>query len=165
VVDIQPGQAYELGADDEPARTVFVRSSGGSLVVFGQYVNVNSTGIEQVFADTSRVGHLETRGTHWNMSFNFPIADLPLGWSLYSSIPISIPPRANIPSFAGGFWYVRIPYPIVIPLLVSPWAIAKARATRRLRRLRRQLCPNCGYDLRASPDRCPECGEIPAPQQ
>jgi hypothetical protein len=50
---------------------------------------------------------------------------------------------------------------VVLVLLPLPLAWAAAFRRRRYRN-RHTLCPACGYDLRASPDRCPECGTLAA---
>jgi hypothetical protein len=48
-------------------------------------------------------------------------------------------------------------------IFAVPPIIATIQIIRRLRKPRQPgKCQVCGYDLRATPDRCPECGAIPA---
>jgi hypothetical protein len=58
----------------------------------------------------------------------------------------------------------RIEFPIWLPaLLGSPAGAAWAEIFFRRRfRFADGLCARCGYDLRATPHRCPECAAIPA---
>jgi len=53
---------------------------------------------------------------------------------------------------------VSIPHWVPILLLLVPMALLIVGRARARRAARVGLCRKCGYDLRASPDRCPECG-------
>ena len=48
---------------------------------------------------------------------------------------------------------------MALAVLPTIWLFRKLRSRRRLAA---GLCPVCGYDLRATPDRCPECGAVPS---
>ena len=66
--------------------------------------------------------------------------------------------------YVGEFQAIAIPYWFIVLLT----AIGPVTVWRRRRQTlhRRQLgrCPGCGYDLRATPDHCPECGwKVPVP--
>lgn len=60
-------------------------------------------------------------------------------------------------------YHVEIWFSLMVPFLISlPLAgLWATRVARRKELAPRGLCRKCGYDLRATPQRCPECGTIP----
>jgi hypothetical protein len=98
----------------------------------------------------------------------------------YGLRPAQVIPAAyrpdNVPDWPGG--YVGDLTDAGVRLFVLPlWLVAAVAATLplvracrwRARRARERgagagtlPCPRCGYDLRATPDTCPECGATPA---
>lgn len=94
------------------------------------------------------------------------LANHPAGGSYPTSLTRGLdqyPARGNYlqprMSNTGAYWGVSIPFwlPLMFAASIPMWIAG--RALRRRKRIGAGLCPICGYDLRATPDRCPECGQ------
>ncbi len=57
-------------------------------------------------------------------------------------------------TIAAPHWFIGL-LTLLIPAI---WLMGTSPKHRRPK----ELCNSCGYDLRATPDRCPECGTVPA---
>jgi hypothetical protein len=68
----------------------------------------------------------------------------------------------------GSLYVLTLPYLGIVALgLVAPCVLCiVARRLARAQQLQaRGMCPDCGYDLRCSGDRCPECGHSRNPEK
>jgi hypothetical protein len=74
----------------------------------------------------------------------------------YSSEPDGLPPNDRTVVVSAPYWSLALLFAVVPGARAMTLSLGWARR----RRCRRQgRCVACGYDLRGSPQRCPECGE------
>jgi hypothetical protein len=100
------------------------------------------------------------------------------GWDLFSTSQMSVvigPTLMNRCGFGlrlehdgeASFTRMMIPFWflfILTAILPFGWIVFYFKRRARLIRIVKGLCEKCGYDLRATPNACPECGTIPSKQ-
>ncbi|HEY8668356.1 MAG TPA: hypothetical protein VIL86_17025 [Tepidisphaeraceae bacterium] len=78
-------------------------------------------------------------------------------YSGYSRKPINPFGYARAISILFPAWFLALLFSLLPALRLRRWILDRQRN-------RPGFCRTCGYDLRATPERCPECGmEVPAP--
>ncbi|HEY7119484.1 MAG TPA: hypothetical protein VH475_23030 [Tepidisphaeraceae bacterium] len=93
------------------------------------------------------LGHWSLDDNWWvlrrNSTFRWNMSGTPYTSNCSSSVDLHVPGWA-----------------VTFPLITAMFLVHRARV-RRKHRVNSGLCARCGYDLRATPDRCPECGSVP----
>ena len=86
-------------------------------------------------------------------------------WSRFGLIVSRIEKGERVALGRWNHWDVRVvgtPYWLPAALLGGCCWVCIRGMRRRHRTRSAGLCAACGYDLRATPDRCPECGAVPS---
>ena len=95
--------------------------------------------------------------TRWHFGFKW--------WPAHFVDPAGTPfHQGPAAGYTVKSWKLAVPHWFLAALTGVPSCIRIVSVLRRagmLRRMRHGLCPSCGYDLRATPERCPECGAVP----
>jgi hypothetical protein len=114
-------------------------------------------------ATTSNYGHIDTarQDGHLSGGVSFdPHLALPNAFYLGHTVPLGTSVISSVQLFNQiEVW--AVPFWLIVLAFATLPAIFALRALRASRRSIRGLCSTCGYDLRATPERCPECGTVP----
>ena len=96
----------------------------------------------------------------WHAYAPADLISRPTRW--WHTLGFSFDPAASGFDGRGDDVWVILPLwvPALLAAILPAWAVLSRRSAARRRGAGR--CLACGYDLRATPDRCPECGREPA---
>lgn len=117
-------------------------------------VGIRGNGRVRYFNHSSR--HSPLDGWHYG------VGPLPDGYQVFGFfITHTNDPRMRYKVFrltlvAIPCWFLAT----LFGILPVHWLLRGRRNRLRQQRLRQGMCVHCGYDLRASKERCPECGEL-----
>jgi len=118
------------------------------MIIFPGHVQIDVWKRSEDPADVWAVGRYGVRSSPWG----------PRGYSdIRGDFGFTYGARFGgviIPSFTG----VLCPDWAVIAVLLLPMGLWAGIGWRQRRRAKAGHCANCGYDLRATPEKCPECG-------
>jgi hypothetical protein len=125
----------------------------------GQAQKVNRANAELYFLGPQ---HQSTPGFHWDRDqdrrFHPVDAHLLYGFAIEKSPIIAF----RTTRLVMPLW--PLPFLLCLPFTIQS-TITFRRWLRQSRLSRSGLCPSCGYDLRATPERCPECGLVTVAQR
>jgi hypothetical protein len=141
-----------------PGQSTVLLASGQGMVLFGCSWDLDPPGTLGLFSLLRRQPWTYERNAAMDIFKNRPG---PAAFRRWHELPLKGDVGRLFDSEKGG-WSVFVPdwLPLLLTgLLPILWLVGMIQ---RSRRVTQSLCSTCGYDLRATPDRCPECGTVPA---
>jgi hypothetical protein len=132
------------------------------LVWWDGNICVGHTQLQPVAGPSGQRAHpVRSRWRHARINGN-AMMDGPLMVDWDRSTFDLLPPERGLTPYGSKTlrWLAVRLWPMVCAAAILPSLWARQLARRR-RDARAGLCPACGYDLRATPDRWPECGALP----
>jgi hypothetical protein len=135
-------------------RALYLTSSEGRLRV--QYVDLPHDSKRGWFHEQSEpLGGIDGVADN-GVLYHFRAAGLHVG----RAAPVSRPNTGT--SHVARTWWLVMPY-LQLAAVAAMFPVVRVLMVLHVRyRQRRGQCQQCGYDLRSTPDRCPECGMVAA---